>query len=339
MIDFKKITIPIKLKLPSKLKKTAKDNYTTEIRFHPLLKWFWSAVSTNRSSYTPFEVSEDKLKDLFTPRVHYFKNYEEETPEFPEFGRLKKNEALIFPNLFSWADIAICRITEAESVYLKDITIQQLTDALELSEQYFKKKAEIKDQIFYPTINMNFLRPSASSVLHPHLQLICTPVPNPLLYHLIMEGNNYLKENKTNFFQDLIKEEEKLGKRWIGKQGSCNFMTSYCPIAGQDEVFFVSDIDSSFPIGKLERIVDIATGISKIFKAYDQMGIYSINMTILSLRFNEKSDYFRISGYIWSRPIRNLDVSDRGFAELAHKIALSYEAPEVVAKKIRDTWK
>ena len=339
MIEFKKTEIPIKIKLPSKLKKIVKDNYVSEIRFHPLLKWFWSVVSTNRSSYNPFKVPENQLNDLFTPRVHYFKNYEEETPEFPEFGRLQKNEAVIFPNLYSWADIAICRITEAESVYLKDINVQQLTDALELSELYFKKKADMKDEIFYPTVNMNFLRPSASSVLHPHLQLICTPVANPLLYHLILEGTNYLKENKTNFFLDLVKEEEKIGKRWIGKQGSFNFMTNFCPIAGQDEIFFISDIDSSFPINKLERIVDLATGISKIFKAYDQMQIYSINMTILSLKFNEKSDFFRICGLIWSRPIRNLDVSDRGFAELAHKIALSYVAPEVVAKKIREMWK
>ena len=338
MIEFKKIEVPIKIKLPSKLKKIAKDNYICEIRFHPLLKWFWSAISTNRSTYEPYKVPEDTLTYLFTPRVHFFKNYEEETPEFPEFGRLIKNEAVIFPNLFSWADIAICRITEAESVYLKDISVEQLTDALELSQTYFKRKIEMKEKIFYPTINMNFLRPSASSVLHPHLQLICTPVPNPLLYQLIMEAENYFKEYKTNFFLDLVKEEEKIGKRWIGKQGNCNFITSFCPLSGQDEILFISDVDSSFPIGKLERIVDIATGINKIFKAYHQMDIYSINMTILSLKLNEKSDTFRICGLIWSRPIRNLDVSDRGFAELAHKIALSYVTPEIVAKKIRDAW-
>ncbi|MHA1893072.1 MAG: hypothetical protein ACTSX4_01095, partial [Candidatus Helarchaeota archaeon] len=264
MIEFKKIDIPIKLKLPSHLKKIAKDvkdNYSTEIRFHPLLKWYWSAISVSRSSYKPYKVSEDALSQLFTPRVHFFKNFETETPEDPDYGRLQKNEAVIFPNLHSWADIAICRITETESIYLKDITVQQLSDALELCQEFLKKKVETsKNPDFYPTINWNFLRPSGSSILHPHFQLVCTPVPNPFLYQILISSDQYLKEFKSNFFLDYIKEEEKRGKRWIGKQGSCNFMTSYCPIGGSNEVFFISDYESSFPIKKLERVVDIATG-------------------------------------------------------------------------------
>jgi len=342
MLEFKKKSVPIKFKIPSKLKKlkeNLKDHYSTEIRFHPLLKWFWSAISVTRSSYKPYKMQEDQLKKLFVPRVHYFKNPEELTPEFPEFGRLQRNEAIIFPNLFSWADIAICRITEEESVYLKDISVQQLSDSLDLCQDFFIKKAELyKNGGFFPTINMNFLRPAASSILHPHLQLVCTQEPNPMLYQILKASEEYFNENKTNFFMDYVKEEEKRGKRWIGKQGSCNFMTNFCPIAGSDEVFFISETDSSFPIKDLKNIVDIATGIKKIFNAYHEMNIFSMNMTIFSYKFDEKSDHFNICGFIWSRPLRNLDVSDRGFAEMAHKIALSFNAPEAVAKKIRENW-
>ena len=343
MLEFKKNSVSIKFKIPSKLKKlkdNLKDNYNSEIRFHPLLKWYWSAISVARSSYQPYKVDEDKIKQLFIPRVHYFKNPEELTPEFPELGRLQKNEAIIFPNLFSWADIAVCRITEEESLYLKDISVQQLSDALDLCQDYFIKKAELdKKGGFYPTINMNFLKPAASSILHPHFQLVCTPEPNPMLYHILHTSEEYFEVNKSNFFMDLVEEEEKRGKRWIGKQGNCNFMTSFCPITGSDEVMFISDLESSFPIKDLKNVVDIATGINKIFKSYHEMKIFSVNMTIFSQKFDEKSDFFNLCGFIWSRPLRNLDVSDRGFAEIGYKIALSFDTPESVAKKIRENWK
>ena len=181
-MELKKIDVKIEQHLPESLKKVGKEKYINEIRLHPLLKRFWSAVAPARYDYQPYKVNPNIEKELLTPRVHYFLDPEKNTPKDPIYGRIKRNEAIVFPNLWSWAKIAVCRLTKSESLLLKDLTQNQFYDGFLAAQEFFKINYQNrgKEEI-YPSINMNFLRPSASSVVHPHFQLLITPVPVPIL--------------------------------------------------------------------------------------------------------------------------------------------------------------
>lgn len=340
-MKLEKIDVNIEQILPESLKQIGKEKYINEIRLHPLLKWFWAVIAPIREKYQPFKVSDDILKDLLIPRVHDFLNAEEKTPKDPLYGRIKRNEAVVFPNLWSWAKIAICRITKKESILLKDITKEQLYDAFLASQEYFKINYENqKEMKVYPSINMNFLRPSASSVVHPHFQLLITPIPVPLLGMYLDYSNQYFEHNHSTFFEDYIALEKRNQVHWLGEIGKgadkFTFLTPWCPMAGRDEIFFIGP-KSSFPLSN-ECWKNLADGFHRIFIGYNEIGPFSVNFNIISDIYNSNSNYFRIFGMIWSRSLKNLDISDRGFAEIGLKITLTYSLPELIAKRLRKYW-
>jgi galactose-1-phosphate uridylyltransferase len=187
---------------------------------------------------------------------------------------------------------------------------------------------------------MNFLRTSAGSVVHPHLQTLILPVAPPLLAFLLQESKNYHKKNKQDFFGDYF-QLERDSPRWIGDVGTeedrVSWLSPWAPLAGSDEVMFSSNSYSAFPLR--ERIwQNIAEGLHKIFLGYHKMGIYSINFVIFSDTYGAQNEFFRVTGMIWSRPLKNLDISDRGFAEIGYKMALTFRSPEMVAADLRKYW-
>jgi len=343
LIEFKKIIRKIKLNLPEGLKKIGTAEYDVEMRMHPLIKWHWAALSKARGEYRPYKVSEDILKQLMTPRVHFFKDYENLTPEDPDYKRLKRNEAVIFPNLFSWNNNVVCRITEKESVSINEFTQNQFFDAFMLSQTFFTHMTE-REKIFFPTINMNYLRPSGASILHPHLQIITIPdVPPPILAQIFHFGELYTNQYGSNFFQGYIEAERDAKIRWLGTTGNdpneIAWMMPFCPLAGRDEVMFIVKNATSFPLNE-ETCSNLAIGLVKVLKGYYTIGVRSFNMVILSDQWKsqKRSSHFKVFGLIWSRPLENLDSSDFGFAEIGYKIANIQNPPETIAEILKKEW-
>ena len=84
--------------------------------------------------------------------------------------------------------------------------------------------------------------------------------------------------------------------------------------------------------------MNIAKGLAKIFAGYHEMGVRSINFILCSDLYGTKNKSYRVFGMIWSRPLKNLDISDRGFAEIGYKMALTFRSPEMVASELRRHW-
>ena len=153
-------------------------------------------------------------------------------------------------------------------------------------------------------------------------------------------AEKYQIEHRQNFFDDYIALEKKNKIRFLGEIGSgddkVTFLVAWCPIAGRDEVMFYGP-KSAFPLTE-KYWNNIAEGLTRIFQGYHEIGIRSINFNIISDKYNSNSNHFRTFGTIWSRPLENLDVSDRGFAEIGFKIALTYRLPEKVAESLKKYW-
>ncbi|MHA1315858.1 MAG: hypothetical protein ACTSRB_18295, partial [Candidatus Helarchaeota archaeon] len=228
-------------------------------------------------------------------------------------------------------------------VRINEFTSDQLHDAFLLSEEFMKIQSE-SDPSVYPTINQNYLRPAAASIVHPHLQVLAIPeCPPPILAQAFHFGVKYRQEYGSDFFTDYIQAEKKAKLRWLGTLGNgasaFSFMASWCPLAGRDEVTFISHQKSSVPLGT-NAWKNVAEGLVRIYKGYHEMGVRSFNMVIFSDRWasKEHSDDFRVFGMLWSRPLRNLDCSDFGFAEVGYKMALAYTPPEIYAKILKKYW-
>ena len=342
-MKLEKFIVPIKHILPPAIKNMGRDEYETEIRIHPLLKAFWAAIAPVRAEYKPHIIPEGLLNDVMIPRSHNFADPEKLTPADPLYNQIQVNDAVVFPNLWSWTKMAICRITgnNEESVLLKDIKLKQLYDAFICSQQFFELQyAHSMKNKFYPTIGMNFLRPAAASVVHPHFQLLILPIPPPLVALTLQESRKYYKKYRKSFFTAYV-ERERDGPRWIGEIGNgaegISWVSPWAPLAGTDEVLFIQDTYSAFPLSE-EIWKNLAEGLHKIFVGYHEIGVYSINLIIGSEVYGITNKAFRVFGMIWSRPLRNLDINDRGFPELGFKIALTSRSPENIAADLRKFW-
>jgi galactose-1-phosphate uridylyltransferase len=85
--------------------------------------------------------------------------------------------------------------------------------------------------------------------------------------------------------------EQDTGKRYLGRIGRTEWLTAYAPmgVAG-DVLAVVKGVSATLELTDAD-IEDIATGLTRLMKAYDRMGIYSFNMNFYTGR--PADDYAR----------------------------------------------
>ena len=117
-------------------------------------------------------IENSSKKCFFCPE-----NVEKSTPRFPkELGlgdRIRKGTFTLFPNLFVFSQYhAVGTLGEQHFTQLQEFTAEIWQDAFEGSIEYFKAVNKFDNKVKYPSFNFNYLPPSASSIVHPHVQII-----------------------------------------------------------------------------------------------------------------------------------------------------------------------
>ena len=156
------------------------------------------------------------------------------TPKFipdicPE-GRIKIGEATVFPNPLPYMPYsAITVLGSKHFVGLNEFTPKMIYDAFLASQDYFKKVHEYDSEAKYYCIMWNYMPPSGSSQVHPHLQVFAGYFP--LAYHqkLLDVSQKYRDENSANYWSNLTAQEEKLQERYITTLGNTVWLTSFVP--------------------------------------------------------------------------------------------------------------
>lgn len=275
----------------------AREPFEVEIRFDPLLR--------NTSIYNKllkgkikvlFGISDQGLIDEMVKEsqkgcILCNNKIETTTPKYPEelieSGRINFGESSLFPNLFPIGKYhAVIAISKAHFLRLGEFHPRLLADAF-LAAQVFVRQVYNNDSSpLYVTLNCNYLFPSGSSMVHPHLQLLITTIPYSFHKRLSDACLAYYEQNNSNYFNDLILEEKKRNERYILNIGSWHFIASYAP-SGSNEVIAVHESKSDISGLSTSDIHDIATGISKILGYYEKMGFLSFNFTFFSNRYSK----------------------------------------------------
>jgi galactose-1-phosphate uridylyltransferase len=110
----------------------------------------------------------------------------------------------------------------------------------------------------------------------------------------LLAAKNYLDQNNTNFWDDLVACERSAGDRFLGDVGRTAWITAYAPmgVAG-DVMAVVKDVRSTLELTDAD-LDDIAEGLYRLMRAYDKMGIYSFNMNFFTGRNGEDSARFHL---------------------------------------------
>jgi galactose-1-phosphate uridylyltransferase len=272
------------------------------------------AVADQTATTCPF--CGDRL-EARTPRL---------LPEISQRGRIRRGEAVLFPNLLAYAKHAAVSVYSPGRHYLPlgDMTPELVADNLATQVAFVEAVQRHDGESRWASINANHMLPSGSSLFHPHMQGAVDPTPTTM--------QRLLADTPAQRFVDYLEAERREGRRYLGTTGSVEWLASFAPIAPAELRAFLpgraSPAELSPPL-----VQELAWGIATALGLYAEMGHESFNMAIygappatagyplnlrIGLRSNLKALYRSDSTYFerlhWEGAI---DISPEELAELA----------------------
>ena len=212
-------------------------------------------------------------------------NRDGKTPKFieevaPE-GRFVKDEAFLIPNLFPY-DIysGVVVMTDDHVVPLGELSEKRLTDVFSLGIEFLKKIKSIDASLPYHLMTWNYMPPSGGGLVHPHQQYFATQNPGNQFMDELKASEQFYRTNQLDYWSELIQEEQKIGKRYIGSIESSRWLSSFVSlgILGElmcifPDVFCIDDFGDT-------HVNDLVAGLLKVFRYYGASGIYSFNASL-----------------------------------------------------------
>lgn len=347
LINFKKELIEVKFLNPFLGFKL--DTQPIEFRKDPLLN-DWCRINLKRTERLKQlkrkkEINIKEIIESSKDNCFFCKNnIEKSTPLFqrnliPE-GRLKRNQAYLFPNLFPFGKHhAVAIFSGKHYLSLNEFSPELIENCLKLVVEYIKRIRKIDPKAKYCSINWNHLFPAGASILHPHLQVLIDEKPSNRLKRLIKASKKFYEKNKLNYWNCLIKAEKSKNERFINDSSFLCWIASYAP-QGNNEIEGIFLNASNILEINDSGFMELCDGLSRILKYYHRIGIKSFNMSIFSGPLNKKLNYFNLNLKIISRPCLELIyTNDSGFMERIHYEPIIETKPEALAKELKNLWK
>ena len=161
---------------------------------------------------------EDTAKTCFFCGDAVAKSTPRFMPDFSSEGRIRLGEALLFPNLFSLGTYhPVIRLCDAHFLKLPEFTPELIANGF-LAAQQFNRISYAKDQeVAFAAVTTNYLFPAGASLVHPHLQMIATPLPYSYQVRMLDGCSRWLNKFGSSYFADLF-NEEKNGPAMLARQ-------------------------------------------------------------------------------------------------------------------------
>lgn len=199
-------------------------------------------------------------------------------------GRLKKKDMVLFPNIAPYDSLgAVAVLGERHFLSISEISPQTMKDGFLLAMDFFHRVDQMSHpESIYHIINWNYMPPSGSSLIHPHLQVFATSFAPNLMRQELEHAKTYWADQGTSFWDDLVRAEIENEVRYLGKIGRTQWLTSFAPmgVAG-DILAVVEDVSSTIQLKETDYL-HIAEGLRRVMTGYEKMGIYSFNMNFFT---------------------------------------------------------
>jgi UDPglucose--hexose-1-phosphate uridylyltransferase len=265
---------------------------------------------------------------------------ERSTPRYPSDllpeGRLRVGESLLFPNLFSIGKYhPVVSLSKVHFLKLSEFSPELIGNGLVAASQFLNAVYTMDPAVPYSVISANYLFPAGASLVHPHLQMLVTPVAYSYHERLIEACNIYHQKFGSCYHTDLIDEEKKAGLRYITQQGGWHWLTAFSPM-GSNEVIAVHEGEGDFARLSDADIRSLSEGISRVLSFYEDLGHLSFNYSIFSLKKSHAAESFRCLLKIINR--QNLYQNYRNddyFLQKMLQSELIINLPEELAEKLR----
>ncbi|MFB6154336.1 MAG: hypothetical protein ABEJ22_00455 [Haloferacaceae archaeon] len=206
---------------------------------------------------------------------------DETTPTYPEsvgVDRGHVGEATSFPNLNPYgAHSNVVALTEDHYVPIGEFTPTIFEDGLRAAVEYVQSVFEADGDARYASVNMNFLRPAGSSIVHPHVQTLVDDRGTNEQRLLAECARDYYGDNDAAYWHDLV-AEERGGDRDVGSTGSVDWLTPFAP-KHHRHVLGVAD-EAETPGPGSDVLAAVAEGLVNVLDAYAAAGLNSFNVAM-----------------------------------------------------------
>jgi UDPglucose--hexose-1-phosphate uridylyltransferase len=250
--------------------------------------------------------------------------------------RITVGQCTLFPNLHPFTEFhAVATMTTHHYLELDEFTPKMIEDNLAATCKYIALVNRCYANAVYPVWLWNHLPPSGASILHPHAQVSVERAAVPELAVVLRKSKKYLRENGVSFWQDLVDTEKKAGERFIGENASVAVLASFAPRGNREVQIIFKRVSSLADFDKRHKR-DFADAVVRVLRGYKAMGMNSFNLVTYSSAIGGRSEHFRFSARIISRPVfQPLYTNDTGSIERFYGISIIEALPEQVALDIR----
>lgn len=210
------------------------------------------------------------------------------TPCFPKDllpeGRMRKGDMVIFPNIAPYDAIgAVATFGSRHYIPMTAFTPAHMADAFGFALAFFERvQASGHPESVYHIVNWNYMPPSGSSLIHPHLQVFSTASAPNLMRQELEAAQVYFQNHGSVYWDDLVAAEKAAQQRYLGQIGRSHWMTAFAPMGVAGDVLAVVEGARGTLELTAADLLDLADGLARVMKAYDRMGIYSFNMNFFT---------------------------------------------------------
>ncbi len=263
------------------------------------------------------------------------------TAPFPEeisrTGRIIVGKSWVVPNVVAYSAVSAVGVYDISRHFLSlaDLTRDVVYDVLSALTRHAKAVQEVRPELIYSSINANYLPPSGSSLIHPHVQSSLDPVPLGAQRRMIDHARAHFESYSRSYFEELVGLEEVSGSRFVGWTGPMAWLVPFAP-SGFYETWAVAS-----EIGLISELADdtlyqLATGISLVMGAYAATGLQSFNFSLMSASPTWQADGSRLFFRMLARaPLAPYYRSDVTYFERLGQEAMIDHSPEDWAATLR----
>jgi galactose-1-phosphate uridylyltransferase len=187
----------------------------------------------------------------------------------------------------------------------------------------------------YHLISWNYMPPSGSSLIHPHLQVFASCMAPNRLRETLEAARKYTQTNASNYWDDLLEAEESRGERFLGKIGRTAWLSVYAPLGVAGDVMAIVKGTCCTLELTDNDLLDLATGLTRLMAAYDGLGIYSFNMSFFTGASTDAHARFHLlfSPRTYFNPV--LGTPDAAALKSMYHESVCMDFPEKIAEILR----
>lgn len=245
-------------------------------------------------------------------------------PELHADGRIRRGEAVLFPNLAAYAKWSSVSVYSPgrHLLTLDDLTPALLADNLATQAEFQRVVRAHDPESSWGSVNANHLPPAGSSIFHPHLQGSANPWPTTL--------QRLLAEIDPARVRRYVELEQGVGERLIADANGIVWLASFAPLGPTEVRAYV--LERSRP-DELDAtlLAQLAGGISRVLALYDRLGFESFNLALYGMPDGRPLELRLVARAYYGAARR----SDAMWSERLHWEAAVDLAPERVAELLR----